>query len=45
MAEKGKTPYYFPSGEADVVPWTRNFITVLDSNSGKGVRTHVTKYF
>ena len=24
-----KTPYYFPSRDADVVPWTKNFVTVL----------------
>jgi hypothetical protein len=29
MAEKEKTPYYFPSKEADVVPWIRNFVAVL----------------
>jgi hypothetical protein len=32
MADK-KTPYYFPSTEADVGPWARNFVLVLTANA------------
>jgi hypothetical protein len=35
MAEKWKTPYYFPSKEADVVSWVRNFIAVLVANAAR----------
>ena len=33
MAEKWKTPYYFPSKDADVVPWTQNFVLVLSEHA------------
>jgi hypothetical protein len=35
MAEKWKTPYYFPSKEADVIPWIRNFVIVLAANAAR----------
>jgi hypothetical protein len=35
MAGRGKTPYYFPSKDADVIPWTKNFVTVLGANAEK----------
>jgi hypothetical protein len=35
MAEKWKTPYYFPSKEADVIPWVKNFVTVLLANAAR----------
>jgi hypothetical protein len=33
MPGKGKTAYYFPSKDADVLPWTRNFVSVLAANA------------
>jgi hypothetical protein len=30
-----KTPYYFPSKEADVIPWAKNFVTVLAANADR----------
>jgi hypothetical protein len=33
MPGKGKTSYYFPSRDADIVPWTRNFVAVLASGA------------
>jgi hypothetical protein len=35
MPGKGKTAYYFPAKDADVIPWTRNFVTVLAANAGR----------
>jgi hypothetical protein len=35
MAQKGKTPYYFPSKDADVGPWAGNFVTVLAANAAR----------
>ncbi|MDR2376943.1 MAG: hypothetical protein LBD96_10970 [Treponema sp.] len=35
MPGKGKTPYYFPSRDADVISWVRNFITVLAANAAR----------
>jgi hypothetical protein len=35
MAEKEKTPYYFPSKEADVIPWIKNFVVVLLANAAR----------
>jgi hypothetical protein len=35
MAEKGKTPYYFPSKEADVIPWVKNFVMVLFASAAR----------
>jgi hypothetical protein len=34
MAEKG-TPYYFPTKDADVGPWARNFVLVLTANAAR----------
>jgi hypothetical protein len=31
----GKKRWYFPSKEADVIPWAKNFVTVLATNSGR----------
>jgi hypothetical protein len=33
MPGKGKTAYYFPTKDADVIPWTKNFVTVLSLNA------------
>jgi hypothetical protein len=33
MPGKGKTAYYFPSKDADVIPWTKNFVMVLSANA------------
>jgi hypothetical protein len=33
MPGKATIPYYFPSREADVIPWARNFVTVLSANA------------
>jgi hypothetical protein len=35
MAEKWKTPYYFPTKDAEVIPWIRNFIAVLAANAAR----------
>jgi hypothetical protein len=35
MPGKGKTAYYFPSREADVIPWIRNFVAVLSANAAR----------
>jgi hypothetical protein len=35
MPGKGKTAYYFPSREADVIPWIRNFVVVLAANAAR----------
>jgi hypothetical protein len=35
MGGKGITPYYFPSKDADVIPWARNFVTVLAANADR----------
>jgi hypothetical protein len=35
MAEKWKTPYYFPSKEANVIPWAKNFVIVLAANAAR----------
>jgi hypothetical protein len=35
MPGKGKTAYYFPSREADIIPWIRNFVTVLAANAAR----------
>jgi hypothetical protein len=33
MPGKGKTAYYFPPKDADVILWIKNFVTVLASNA------------
>jgi hypothetical protein len=35
MPGKGKTAYYFPSREADVISWIRNFVMVLAANAAR----------
>jgi hypothetical protein len=35
MPGKGKTAYYFPSKEADVIPWIKNFVAVLAANAAR----------
>jgi hypothetical protein len=35
MPGKGKTAYYFPSREADVLPWAKNFVLVLSANAAR----------
>jgi hypothetical protein len=35
MPGKGKTTYYFPSRDADVIPWAKNFVTVLAANAAR----------
>jgi hypothetical protein len=33
MADRGRTPYYFPAKDADVGPWIHNFMLVLSANA------------
>jgi hypothetical protein len=35
MAEKEKTPYYFPARDADVIAWARNFVIVLAAGAAR----------
>jgi hypothetical protein len=35
MAQKDKTPYYFPTKDAEVIPWIRNFVAVLAANTAR----------
>jgi hypothetical protein len=35
MPGKGKTAYYFPSKDAEVIPWVKNFVTVLLANAAR----------